>query len=123
MEHIDGITVIQHAPEGSVPMGASVTHYGPEETAWRVNGLTQERAIALRAVSDEVERSKMHEEQFASLHEAWAVIFEELDEIWDITRLKRRDRDREKLRTELIQLAAMAIKAIHSMDNFVGGKV
>ena len=61
--------------------------------------------------------------RFASLHEAWAVLFEEVDEVWDITKQKRKDRDAEDLRREFIQCAAMAIKAIHSMDAFVGGKV
>lgn len=71
----------------------------------------------------ELERSYAHGEKFASLHEAYAVILEELDEVWEIVRLKRRDRDKEYLRKELIQLAAMAVKAIHSMENFVGGQV
>jgi hypothetical protein len=48
---------------------------------------------------------------------------EELDEVWDITRLKRKDRNAAELRTEFIQIAAMAVKAIGSVDNFVGGKV
>jgi len=65
----------------------------------------------------------MHGEKFASLHEAWAVIFEELNEVWEITLMKRRDRDPEALRKELIQVAAMAVKAIESMESFVGGTV
>jgi hypothetical protein len=40
-------------------------------------------------IEAEVERAKMHGEQFASLHEAYAVILEELEEAWDITRQKR----------------------------------
>lgn len=101
----------------------SVTHCGPDDASWRVNGLTQARAITLRAIGEEVERSKMHGENFASLHEAYAVILEELDEVWDITRMKRRDRDLVQIRAEMIQIAAMAVKAIDSLDNFVGGKV
>lgn len=52
-----------------------------------------------------------------------SVILEELDEFWDITKLKRRDRSREDIRSECIQIAAMAIKAIHSIESFVGGDV
>jgi hypothetical protein len=74
-------------------------------------------------IEAEVERAQMHGVQFASLHEAYAVILEELDEVWDITRMKRRDRDPKALRKEFIQIAAMAVKAIGSIDNFVGGKV
>jgi hypothetical protein len=71
----------------------------------------------------ELAASERHGVKFASLHEAWAVISEELDELWEIVRLKRRDRESEQLREELVQIAAMAIKAVKSMDNFVGGTV
>lgn len=74
-------------------------------------------------IDTELVRAAAHGEKFASLHEAYAVMLEELDEVWDLTRLKKRDRDRASIRKELIQLAAMAIKAVHSMDNFVGGDV
>lgn len=75
------------------------------------------------SIAAEVERAKRHGEMFASLHEAYAVILEELDEVWDITRQKRKNRDALELRKEFIQLAAMAVKALASMDNFIGGKV
>lgn len=71
----------------------------------------------------EVQRAKAHGDKFASMHEAYAVILEELDEVWELTRLKKRDRDPEKIRKELIQVAAMAVKGLQSIDNFVGGKV
>lgn len=74
-------------------------------------------------IDAEVERAKRHGEKFASLHEAYAVILEELDEVWDITRQKRRERVVLDLRMELIQIAAMAVKALDSMDNFTGGNV
>ena len=74
-------------------------------------------------IVEEVHRAQRHGTNFASLHEAYAVILEELDEIWDITRQKRRDRDVRELRKELVQLGAMAIKALGSLDNFVGGDV
>ena len=74
-------------------------------------------------IDDEVGRAARHGEKFASLHEAYAVILEELDEIWDETRLKRKNRSAENLRKELIQLAAMAVKSINSFENFVGGSV
>ena len=80
------------------------------------NDLTEE-------IDDELHSAKKHGTTFASLHEGYAVILEELDEIWDVTRQKKMDRDRNALRKEFIQLAAMAVKAIHSLDNFVGGTV
>jgi hypothetical protein len=81
------------------------------------------RAEILRAMSSEVDRAKMHGEKFASLHEAYAVILEELDEVWEITRQKRRDRSALEMRKEFVQLGAMAIKALESLDNFIGGSV
>jgi len=74
-------------------------------------------------IDDEISRAKRHGEKFASLHEAYGVILEEVDEVWDITKQKKRDRDAVHLRSELIQIAAMAIKAIQSMDSLVGGTV
>lgn len=94
-----------------------------EKTMWKIVGLEQGRAILLREISEEVERAKRHGEKFASLHEAYAVLLEEVDEMWDITRMKRRDRDAISLRKELIQIGAMAVKALESMDQFTGGLV
>lgn len=74
-------------------------------------------------IDAEVERARRHGDKFASLHEAYAVILEEVDEVWDITRQKRRERGELELRKEFIQIAAMAVKALASMENFIGGKV
>jgi NTP pyrophosphatase (non-canonical NTP hydrolase) len=77
----------------------------------------------LREFSAELERASRHGTTFNSLHEAYAVLLEEVDEVWDITRQKRKDRDEAHLRKELIQIGAMALKALQSMHNFTGGKV
>jgi hypothetical protein len=50
-----------------------------------------------------------------SVHESYAVILEELEEFWDIVRLKCEDRSPAKMRRELIQVAAMCMRAI--LDN------
>ncbi len=75
------------------------------------------------AIFEELDRAKRHGLQFASLHEAYSVLLEELDEVWDITRMKRKDRDQVNLEKEFIQIAAMAVKALESMGNFTGGAV
>lgn len=74
-------------------------------------------------INEELGRASKHGSNFTSMHEAYGVILEELDEVWEITKLKKRDRNAAEIREELIQVAAMAIKAIHSIDNFVGGVV
>lgn len=81
------------------------------------------RVSILTEISAEVERAKVHCEHFRSLHEAYAVILEEVQEVWTITMQRRRDRSQEALRKELIQVAAMAVKAIESMPNLVGGTI
>lgn len=46
--------------------------------------------------------------EFHSVHEGYAVILEELDELWDECR--QRDPNKDKLRREAVQVAAMAIR-------------
>jgi hypothetical protein len=76
-----------------------------------------------RAIEEELVSSDRHGSTFHSLHEAYAVLLEEVEEVWDIAKQKRRLRSKGELRKELIQIAAMAIKALQSMENFVGGNV
>ena len=85
--------------------------------------LPRSRADVLHEIHCEIERARVHSDKFANMHDAYAVILEELDEVWDITRQKKRDRDPVALRKELIQVAAMAVKAIESMENLTGGSV
>lgn len=45
---------------------------------------------------------------FNSCHEGYAVILEELDELWE--EIKRNPKDREAIRSEAIQVGAMALR-------------
>jgi hypothetical protein len=78
---------------------------------------------ALDAITTELDRSMIHQEGFSSLHEAYAVIAEEVDEVWDICKMKRKNRSALALRKELIQVATMAVKGLLNIDKFVGGDV
>jgi hypothetical protein len=51
----------------------------------------------------------------ASAHEAYAVLVEEMDEFWDEVKKRSENRDKLAMRTELIQIAAMACRAIHDL--------
>ncbi len=64
----------------------------------------------LAEVGHEVTRaSTLHPPQ-NSLHEGYAVLLEEVDEFWDEVKKKSSKRDHEHIRTELIQIAAMACR-------------
>ena len=45
--------------------------------------------------------------KMASLHEGYAVILEEVDELWDECRKKKAERSSADILTELIQISAM----------------
>ena len=46
----------------------------------------------------------------ASIHEGYAVLLEELDEVWDEVKKKTKERDMENLLKELVQVASSAQK-------------
>jgi hypothetical protein len=80
---------------------------------------------AMKGILKEVETETLDAAiKFAPMHgphEAFGVIFEELDEYWDEVKAYnlRKNRDtRPRQREELIQLAAMAVRAIYdTIDN------
>lgn len=45
-----------------------------------------------------------------SAHEAYAVLLEEVDELWDHVKTKQRNRDLDAMRKEAMQVAAMALR-------------
>lgn len=54
---------------------------------------------------------------FRNLHEGWAKLYEECDELWELVRAKQISRDPEAVRTECIQVAAMAIRIVFDLDD------
>lgn len=57
----------------------------------------------------ELKRARVRFGPMASAHEGYAVILEELDEIWDIVKQKQSERDYVALRKETVQLGAMVL--------------
>lgn len=49
---------------------------------------------------------------FNSAHEGYAVLLEEVDELWDEVKAKQGSRDLIKMRKEAIQVAAMAMRFV-----------
>lgn len=65
-------------------------------------------------VANEVARAMSKFPPFNSSHEGWAVIKEEVDELWEEV---RENRGRElSAREEAIQIAAMAIRYVHDIS-------
>lgn len=48
----------------------------------------------------------------SSAHEAYGVLLEEVDELWDHVKTKQSKRDLDAMRKEAIQVAAMAIRFV-----------
>lgn len=69
-----------------------------------------EQDVTLDAVDDELARARsIHGAQaFNSLHEAYGVILEEVEELW--TEIKAKKPDLQKVHDEAIQVAAMAVR-------------
>ncbi len=61
-------------------------------------------------VGEEVARAKKKFPPFNSAHEGYAVLAEEVDELWDHVKVNQKRRDLEAMRKEAIQVAAMAIR-------------
>jgi hypothetical protein len=58
-----------------------------------------------------------------SAHEGYAVLLEEVDELWNEVKVKQGQRDLVKLRREGIQVAAMAIRFVHDICDSGRGNV
>lgn len=48
-------------------------------------------------------------------HEGWALLLEEVDELWDYVKAKPKYRDVTAMRKEAVQVTAMAIRFIHDI--------
>ncbi len=69
-------------------------------------------ARLLQEVDDELARAMRKHAPMHSLHEAYGVIKEEFEEYWNEVKQQTDARDMRKVRGELIQIAAMALRAI-----------
>ena len=65
---------------------------------------------ALMSLRVELDRAFDRYGSFHSAHEGWAVIREEVDELWDEVKKKSDIRTSRSMREEAIQIAAMAIR-------------
>ena len=68
--------------------------------------------VAMTAIVVELRRTSLINGPFHSAHEGYAVIKEELDELWEEIKKKAVERDPEKLQKEAVQIGAMAARFI-----------
>ncbi len=66
--------------------------------------------LALSAVAKEVLAAQAQWPPMNSAHEAFAVMAEEVDELWQHVKAKQGNRDLAAMRREAIQVAAMAVR-------------
>jgi hypothetical protein len=82
--------------------------------------MTNEKLVLkyLKEIHEEMERASELHPKFASLHEGWAIINEEMDELWDAVKMKDNDHTRKsKCREEAIQVGAMALRFLHDLED------
>lgn len=78
---------------------------------------------SLLLVGAEAERANENWPKFNSAHEAFAVLKEEVDELWDHVKTNQKKRDLAEMKKEAIQIAAMAVRfASEVCDEVVGRK-
>jgi NTP pyrophosphatase (non-canonical NTP hydrolase) len=74
----------------------------------------RERAIdkAMEEVAGELDSAMSSWPPFNSAHEGYAVLLEECTELWEHVRTNQKRRDLTAMRTEALQVAAMAIRFV-----------
>ncbi len=61
-------------------------------------------------VMNELRKARKHHPPIFSIHEGYAIILEEVDELWDQVRKRTSKRDLDNVYKELIQIAAMTAR-------------
>lgn len=75
---------------------------------------------AVDLVIDEYRRATSKWGVFSSAHEGYAVLLEEVDELWDEVKRKQSARDLDIMRKEAVQVAAMALRFLVDVCNADG---
>lgn len=70
---------------------------------------------ALRQIENEFLRASELYPNFHSNHEAYAVIKEEVDELWDAIKKSKEVIGNKQIRQELIQIGAMALRYLNNL--------
>lgn len=107
-------------------MGARTMHGIEGDNAWDLpryksmvpqhHGLPRTYDNLVANVVAELGRASQHFPPMVSAHEGFAILKEEVDELWDTVRMKQSDPDRpHAMRVEALQVAAMALRFLHDV--------
>lgn len=69
----------------------------------------------IKLINDELESANSKHPGFSSVHEGYAVIKEEVDELWDEIKVSKSIGSNMLMVNEAVQIAAMAIKFIETL--------
>lgn len=78
--------------------------------------VAQKRTQILIDIHKETNKAYEKHGKLSSIHEAYAVLLEEVDEFWDEVKKKASKRNKKNMKKELVQIAAMCLKTIESFD-------
>jgi NTP pyrophosphatase (non-canonical NTP hydrolase) len=69
-----------------------------------------------QAIFEEMAFASIKFPKFASEHEGYAILLEEVNELWEAVKLNQKNPERKKLiEKECIQVGAMALRFLHDM--------
>jgi hypothetical protein len=78
---------------------------------------------AIEDIAAELVRARgKHPDSFHSPHEGFAVLAEEVDDLWDEVKLQTDERSFAKMRKEAVQIGAMALRFIEDVCDSRRGK-
>jgi hypothetical protein len=67
----------------------------------------------IQEVADELASARRKHRPMHGAHEGYAVLLEELDELWD--EIKKKNPDKVAMRAEALQVAAMAVRFVEDV--------
>lgn len=85
-----------------------------------VNGTPLDQALGV--IREEVAKAMAKYPPFNSAHEGYAVLLEEVDELWEHVKVKQGNRDVTAMYHEAKQVAAMAIRFMIDLGNEASGQ-
>lgn len=69
--------------------------------------------VILDDIRAELERAQKNYPKMNSFHEGYAIILEELDEVWD--EIKMKNHNVQEIRKEMTQVASMCVRFLHDL--------